>query len=108
MCYLRLSQPVPPKVFLAYRFPMNLERLLDRLVTLGHPPLLLIDESREPAADRVWLAEVCARVAEPKRCLTLADAEHYANVSELGPFVVYDRRAAAQLADAIDPWLRQE
>ena len=108
MRYLSLSQPVPREVFLAYRFPMNLEGLLDRLVAPGHPPLLLIDGEREPAADRAWLAEVCARVAEPKRCLTLADADHYANVSSLGPFIVYDRRAVAQLADAIDTWLRQD
>jgi pimeloyl-ACP methyl ester carboxylesterase len=72
----------------------------------GHKPLLLLDGARESPADRGYLGRYYREMAEPKRYLTVPNADHYSNTTEIRAVTVYDRQVLSYTLDAIDRFLR--
>ncbi len=105
MRYMNLVRPVPDDVTLEARANLTLESHLDYFSRSNHKPLLLIDGALESEADREFLQDLCATISDPRECMTLPNADHYANVANLGSLVLYDERVIAQLVDEIDDWL---
>ncbi|MCB0111975.1 MAG: alpha/beta hydrolase [Caldilineaceae bacterium] len=104
MRYMLLRQAIPPATFMAYRPGLPLENHMDYF-TANHQPLLLIDGALESPADQAFLADLYQEISEPKAYLTLAGADHYVNTANVGPLVIYDQRALAELVEEIDQWL---
>ncbi len=102
---MRLAQPILPEVFLSYIFPLLIDSHADYFSRQDHKPLLLVDGGLESPEDRRFLREVYEKMAGRKAYITLADADHYANVANFGPIVFYDRRVIRQLIQIIDDWL---
>ncbi len=73
----------------------------------GHKPLLLMDGARESPADRRYLEDYYRMMADPKRYVTVPNADHYANTTEIRGVVVYDRQVLSYTLDAIDGFLRE-
>jgi len=76
----------------------------------GHIPLLLVDGSIENEGEREALRAAFDGMAEPKRLVTLAESDHYANSAGLtGDHATgfYDERVMRELLDAIDATLRE-
>jgi pimeloyl-ACP methyl ester carboxylesterase len=105
MRYMKLSQPIPAQILRQYRISLPLENHMEYFLHAGHKPLMLIDGALESEQDRMFLKQVCQTIAEPKQCVTLAHADHYANVANLGSIVIYDQRVTEQLVNEIDAWL---
>ncbi len=99
--YMELSEPIPIDVFLRYRAGLSIESHLEHLARPGHKPLLLIDGELEAKK----FPEFYSGISAPKTYVTLPDADHYANVADLGVLVIYDHSAVSQLVDTIDTWL---
>lgn len=104
MRYLDLPGPPSRNVFLRYRTPLLMENQRRALADPCHTPILFIDGEREGEGRLRFLAEEYAAVAGEKAHYTLAGADHYANVAEFGPLVLYDRAAVHRLAAIIERW----
>lgn len=102
---MNLARPVPDDVAREARANLTLENHLDYFSGSDHKPLLLIDGALESEADREFLQDLCLTISEPRECITLPNADHYANVANLGSLVLYDERVIAQLVDKMDEWL---
>ncbi|MGH7718836.1 MAG: alpha/beta hydrolase [Gemmatimonadaceae bacterium] len=102
---MKLSQPIPRDVYLAFRERINIERLQPAYAGPGHPPVMLVDGSLEPEADRRHLRAMYQSFSEPKRFLRLRNGDHYANSANLGATVVYDAAALGELMAGIEGWL---
>ncbi len=72
-----------------------------------HPPLLLIDGSREWEADLHYLDIYAQVMSEPKGHLRLVNGDHFANTFNWFGLVLYDAKVMAQLLDGIDGWFVQ-
>jgi dienelactone hydrolase len=70
-----------------------------------HKPLLLVQGEQEDPNDRAFLGRLHSGMAGPATLLTVAGADHYMNVLNAGPLVVYDRGAAELLLDGLVAWL---
>lgn len=103
--YMKLSEHIPIDVYREYRAGLSIESNLEHLARLGHKPLLLIDGELEAKKFRQYLAKFYAVMSAPKAYVTLPDADHYANVADLGVLVLYDHAAMNQLVETIDTWL---
>lgn len=73
----------------------------------GHKPLLLMDGARESPADRRYLQSYFRKMADPKRYVTVPNADHYANTTEIRAVTVYDRQVLSYTLDVIDGFLRE-
>ncbi len=107
MRYMFLWQSIPDAVFLAYRTRLPLENQLDYFAQPEHTPILMIDGELESVADQAFLAQIYDGMAGEKAYTTLDDADHYANVANVGPLIVYDETAVSQLIDEIDTYLSE-
>lgn len=106
MRYMRLPQPIPASVYLElWENTPFIDQYLPYFAQLDHKPILLIDGEREGNADRQFLQAICDAMSEPKPCYTLARADHYANIANFGPVVVYDPPVIEALVDEINLWL---
>lgn len=108
MRYMRLQQPIPTEVYLAYRPGLVIEGHKEYFAENFHVPILLIDGELEAEADRRFLQEAYEAMAGEKWYTTLPDADHYANVANFGPVVIYDEAALDGLVRAIDAFLLGE
>lgn len=108
MRYMFLWQGIPAETFSAYRTTLPLENHLDYLATPDHLPLLFIDGALESADDRAFLADVYTEMAGAGAYVTLPDADHYANVANVGPLIVYDEDAVTALITIIADFLRTD
>lgn len=106
--YMYLWQAIAPDVFVAYRAPLPLENHTDYFDAAGHIPTLLLDGELESASDQQFLAEIYDEMDGEKAYETLADADHYANVANVGPLIVYGETAVSQLITEIDTFLQSE
>jgi acetyl esterase/lipase len=70
-----------------------------------HKPLLLVQGELEDPDDRAFLGRLHSAMAGPATLLTVAGADHYMNVLNAGPLVVYDRGAAELLLDGLVAWM---
>jgi pimeloyl-ACP methyl ester carboxylesterase len=104
--YMRLPQTVSIEVITYIEEALPLENHLDYFTQPDHKPLLLIDGMGESEADRRFLQQMCDVITGPRVCVTLADADHYANVLNVGSLVIYDQRVAQSLVETIDQWLK--
>lgn len=85
--------------------PARLEYHMDYFARPDHKPLLLVQGELEDGADRVFLRQLHASMAGPATMVTVGGADHYMNVANFGPVVIYDRKAATYLLTALDNWL---
>lgn len=108
MRYMRLSQTIPTPVFLKYRASLAIENRMEYLSGCDHKPVLLIDGMLESSKNHLFLQRIYDSMVEPKGYVTLPDADHYANVANFGPVVIYDRLVVAQLVYEIEAWLSQD
>ncbi len=106
MRYMFLWRAIPDEVFLDYRPQLPLENYLDYFAQSDHTPILMIDGELESVADQEFLAQIYEDMAGEKAYTTLDDADHYANVANVGPLIVYDETAVSQLIDEIDTYLQ--
>jgi pimeloyl-ACP methyl ester carboxylesterase len=104
--YMRLPQNVSVDVITYIEDTLPLENHLDYFTQPDHKPLLLIDGMAESEADRRFLQQICDVITEPKQCVTLAGADHYANVLNIGSLVIYDQHVVQTLIETIDQWLK--
>ncbi len=72
----------------------------------GHKPVLFIDGAREPPADRRYLEAFIRETADPKRYVTVPNADHYSNTTDVGAVTAYDRRVLSYTLEVIDRFLR--
>jgi len=105
MRYMDLASPPSVELFLAYRAELTLENHASYFARHDHLPVLLVDGELEGAARHAFLSRHYEAMGGPKRLLTLRDADHYANVADLGWLVVYDARVLSELVAAIEQWL---
>jgi pimeloyl-ACP methyl ester carboxylesterase len=103
--YMRLPQNVSAEVIRYIGDSLPIDNHLDYFTGPGHKPILLIDGAAESEDDRRFLQEICDVINGPKECVTLSDADHYANVLNVGALVIYDQEAVAALVETIDQWL---
>lgn len=103
--YMGISGKIPLDVFAQTFAAFPLEHHLDHFRTSQHKPLLLIDGSHENADDVRFLQQMFTAISESKQYYTLPEADHYVNITGLGPFVVYDQHAVTQLIKVITQWL---
>ena len=73
----------------------------------GHKPLLLMDGALESPADRRYLEDYYRQMADPKRYVSVPNADHYVNTTEIRAVTVYDRQVLRYTLDAIDGFLRE-
>jgi pimeloyl-ACP methyl ester carboxylesterase len=106
MRYMFLWHPIPTDVFLQYRSTLPLENHLDYFANPEHAPILLLDGAQESAADQAFLQEAYETMTEVKAYITLDQADHYANVANIGPIIIYDQQTVAQLIQEIDVFLQ--
>ncbi|MCP5095928.1 MAG: alpha/beta fold hydrolase [Chloroflexi bacterium] len=102
MRYMFLWQSIPDDVFKAYRTVLPVENHLDYFAQPDHVPTLLIDGELESAEDQAFLADVFDGMAGEKAYVTLDEADHYANVANLGSLIFFDETAVNQLITEID------
>ena len=105
MRYMKLPRPIPSEVFVAYRLPLALDAHMAALSRPGHTPLLVIEGGGEPAPQRDHFAGLYHRIAAPKAHLVLPQADHYANVADLGPLTVFSQSTMTELTNAVDGFL---
>jgi pimeloyl-ACP methyl ester carboxylesterase len=109
MRYMRLPRPIPARVYEdILENTLFIENHMTYFTRPGHKPILLLDGALESKADRQFLREICAEMVEPKRCHTLKNADHYANVINVGRVVIYDQPVLDALVGQIDSWLRKD
>jgi pimeloyl-ACP methyl ester carboxylesterase len=108
MRYMILWQPIPDEVFMVYRSVLPIENHLDYFAQPDHVPTLLIDGALESDDDLAFLADVYDGMAGEKAYVTLANADHYANVANVGPLIVFDETAVNQLITTIDTYFVSE
>jgi pimeloyl-ACP methyl ester carboxylesterase len=94
-------------VWLAITLATDMEEVLPGLAESPHHPMLFVDSDRESEEDLEYLRRYVARVGEPKRYVTIANADHYSNTENLGSLVAYDRVAVNRTVTVIDDWVRQ-
>jgi pimeloyl-ACP methyl ester carboxylesterase len=82
-----------------------MEQYLPMLQEEGHHPVLLVDGERELEEDKTYLEAYYEAMAEPKDYQTLARSDHYSNIGELGPLVVYDRQVVDATVSLLDRWI---
>ncbi|MCA9928682.1 MAG: alpha/beta fold hydrolase, partial [Anaerolineales bacterium] len=90
MRYMFLWRAIPDDVFQTYRMVLPLESHLDYFARLDHVPVLLVDGALESDADKDFLQTIFDDMQGEKVYRTLAHADHYANVANVGPLIVYD------------------
>jgi dienelactone hydrolase len=96
----------PPRV-LGDTFPTRrtIEFHMDYLARTDHKPLLLVQGAAEDHRDLEFLRQLHASMAGPAALLTVDGADHYMNVFNVGPLVVYDPGAADRLLTSLDSWV---
>ncbi|MCB0209844.1 MAG: alpha/beta fold hydrolase [Anaerolineae bacterium] len=104
--YMWLWESIPTDVYLESRAKLPIENHVDYFSSADHKPLFLIDGGLESADDREFLQTMVNNFTEPKRYVTLENADHYANIANFGPVVIYDSRVIQQLVQEIDLWLQ--
>lgn len=104
--YMWLGEQIPTDVYLNSRAKLPIENQVEYYSASSHQPLLLIDGELESADDHTFLRTIFTELAEPKRYVTLENADHYANVANFGPVVIYDQQVLQQLVHEIDLWLQ--
>ncbi|MCB0195123.1 MAG: alpha/beta fold hydrolase [Anaerolineae bacterium] len=104
--YMWLWESIPTDVYLESRTKLPIENHVDYFSAPDHKPLFLIDGGLESADDQEFLQTMFNNFAEPKRYVTLENADHYANIANFGPVVIYDSRVIQQLVQEIDLWLQ--
>jgi dipeptidyl aminopeptidase/acylaminoacyl peptidase len=107
MRYMGLPDPIPTGIYLQIE-PPHLDDHQSYFADPDHKPLLLVDGSRESDPDRSFLQRLYDSMAAPKAYITLPESDHYANVLNIGPLVIYDARAAERLIREIDKWLSRQ
>jgi pimeloyl-ACP methyl ester carboxylesterase len=105
MRFMGLPSAIPAHVYLAYRATLPLENHLHYLSQPTHPPLLLLDGELEGREDQQFLQEIFSLTAGNKKYVTLTNADHYANVSNFGPLVIYDKVTVDQLIQELNTFL---
>lgn len=103
--YMGLQNPIPHDVFVQTYASFPLENHLTYFMQANHLPLLILDGGRESEDDHRFLQEMFDRMAEPKAFHTIPNADHYTNITGLGPFVIYDAQAVEDMIATIDHWL---
>ncbi|HEX6385865.1 MAG TPA: alpha/beta fold hydrolase [Anaerolineae bacterium] len=102
MRYMRLQQPIPTDVYLQYRPRLTIESHRAYFAEADHVPILLIDGELEAQEDQQFLQDAYEAMAGAKAYTTLANADHYANVANFGPALIYDEQAMEALVGVID------
>ena len=105
MRYMWLRQPIPTDVYLQYRTKLPIESHIDYFSEAAHVPVLLIDGELEAEEDSEFLQRAYGAMAGEKAYVTLPGADHYANVANLGPLIVYDEQVVQELVQVIDLYL---
>jgi pimeloyl-ACP methyl ester carboxylesterase len=104
------AHPLPQwfsrEIWLRGRLRNDMTRHLAYFSQPDHKPLLLLDADQERQPDLDFLREYYRKISEPKEYVTIADANHYSNTSNLGSFDLYDAETIAVTVDHIDRWLR--
>jgi dienelactone hydrolase len=102
-----VDPPIPRTLFDPHLKAYVAEAILDHPI---HPPVLLVDGGEEDADDLSFLADVAARMTEPKGYVTIAGADHYFGTRQdqdgSAPTTPYDARIMNALVDALDTWLK--
>ncbi|HEX6387287.1 MAG TPA: hypothetical protein VF177_21685, partial [Anaerolineae bacterium] len=73
-----------------------------------HVPILLIDGELEAQEDRQFLQDEYDAMAGAKAYTMLPSADHYANVANFGPLIIYDEQATDTLIRVIDAFFLDE
>lgn len=108
MRYERLREPIPAELYLQRAEALLIDNQIGHFSLPGHKPLLLIDGELESEEDQLFLRQLYDSITEPKNCVTLPNSDHYANVSNFGPLVIYDEPLINRLVEEIDTWLRED
>jgi pimeloyl-ACP methyl ester carboxylesterase len=108
MRYMGLSQPIPDQIYLDISRSMDLASYLDYFTQPEHKPILLIDGMLEDEKDRQYLQQIYSSMTGPKKHITLSNADHYANIANLGFIIFYDQEAQKRLINEITAWLSLE
>lgn len=108
MRYMLSATPISRELFLSYRVPLIIDSHVDYFTSDDHKPILLLDGALENATDRAFLKELYDEMTEPKSYVTLENADHYANIASVGPFIFYDTRVLDDLVNTIDTWLTSD
>ncbi len=72
-----------------------------------HKPVLFLDGAREALADRRYLGSYFRAMTGPKAYVTVANADHYSNTTEIGTVAVYDRQVLRYTLEVIERFLRE-
>lgn len=108
MRYMLSGTPISRELFLSYRVPLIIDSHADYFTGDEHKPLLLIDGALENETDRAFLEALYETFTEPRSYVTLENADHYANIASIGPFIFYDTQVLDDLVKTIDTWLASE
>jgi pimeloyl-ACP methyl ester carboxylesterase len=108
MRYMKLPESIPDEVYLELFLSRNLEGYLSYFTSDVHKPIFLIDGDLESEQDRQYLWQVYSEMSDPKKYLTLQDADHYANVANIGAIVFYDQRVMGELVQHLESWLKAD
>ena len=95
-----------------------LEQMLKRDITRhipyfqqsGHKPILLIDGEKESQADREYLSDYYQQLAPPKKYVTIANDNHYANTDSINIKImkinIYNNKVVTKTINTIDNFLK--
>jgi pimeloyl-ACP methyl ester carboxylesterase len=108
MRYMRLKEPIPEFIFLKITQDNHIENYIDYFTGPNHKPLMLIDGQLESEDDKIYLQQLFSAFSEPKEYLSLMGGDHYVNVANIGPVVVFDQRLLSELVNEIDRWLSDD
>ncbi len=106
--YMGLSEMISPQLYLETIGAQLLENHQTHYQSAGHVPLMLIDGEYESQADRTFLEQISATLAEPVIYKTIPKADHYANVAAFGRVILYDQAAFDTLLTEIAGWFKVE
>lgn len=106
--YMNLEEPISPQIFTQLNESLNIENYMNYFSQNGHKPILLIDGLLESEEDRTYLQALFEKMEEPKKYVSLEDADHYANIANFGSLVIYDRIIVNRLITEIQNWISNE
>lgn len=104
-----IDPPIAPEIF----YPHLREYAAEEILRYpNHPPLLLIDGSKETPQDRRFLRSIALQLHEPKKYVTIPGADHYYGTRRdqngAAGDVEHDDAPMSALVSEIDAWLKDD
>jgi pimeloyl-ACP methyl ester carboxylesterase len=104
--YMTIDEPLPETTFLDLATDLDALRQIDSLPA-DHPPVLLLDGSRESRETRAFVRELYRRMHPPCDYYSIPQADHFCNSASFANIVVYDERTITLLAEYLRIWLHR-